>query len=137
MHRVQSPGFDQIFKLALVTGIARHAFGQIHKRGERPVLVTLYGQLVHRVCANIPHRPKRVTQCQFVILALLYGKGRAGLIQIWWQNLYLFIAAILSENGQLVCVAIIKGHRRGHELNREVGFQPGGLITDKSISSGM
>lgn len=136
IDRIERPRRRQRFKLPLVEQARVDATGKLVQRVERPILVALGNELLHRALAHALQRGKRIAYCQAVLGALDREFSLAA-VDVRRQAGDAHAPHVISEDAKLVSQRHVETHRGGVEFLGIMRLQPRRLIGEQGVSGGV
>ena len=109
-----------------------HARGKIGNIGKWAVFFAFFGQPGHGLGPDIFESGQRIADGS--LFRPEFGKG---MIDRGRQYFNAHLPRLIEKHFDLVGIALIEGHDRGHELHRVIGLEIGGLIGQQGIGGGM
>ena len=124
-ERVERARARQHLERALADAAEIDAGGEVEEAVEAPAGGAGVGDEPHRLDADVLERPERIDDPP-----VLDGEGRGRAVDAGRHHLDPEPVDLLLVGAELVGQVDVAVHHRGHELDRVVRLQPGGLVAD-------
>ena len=129
---VERAGAGQHLQRALAEAAQVDAGGEVEEAVEAAAGGAGVGDQPHRLDADVLQRAEGVDDA-----ALADAEGRLGAVDARRHHRDAEAVDLLLVGAELVGQVEVAVHHRGHELDRVVGLEPGGLVADHGVGGGV